>query len=330
MGRRGYWALLAGIAALVTFTGAATAQDARTLERQRFLNERALAAAKAQEYDRAIVLFEAALDLGPSNITYLNLGRTLYYAGRCQEALDTYVKALDAPGPPDINAERIFALAARYKDDLKTGCPARVTVRCAPATMLLLVDGEQKTCGQALTLSPGVYSFEGIWGRDRNEVTLEVTPGESREVNLEVLPSDGVAVTPPPARAQPPAPRQPLDGGDDGANTPQVVGWVMGGLSVASAGLGLWGWSQHSQASQSLAQVSSTPGASTALYQQHKDELDSASTWMALGFGASAMLAAGSGFLLYLGYSDAQERAPAAGAWRLLPGLGTVHVKTEF
>lgn len=331
MERRGAWALFAGCAALVALSSTASAQDPKVLERQRFLNEKALVAAKAQDYDRAIVLFEAALELGPSNITYLNLGRTLYYAGRCKEALDTYVKALDAPGPPDINAERIFSLAARYKEDLKTGCPARITVQCAPATLLLLVDGEQKRCGQPLVLAPGVYSFEGIWGRDHTETTLEVTSGQEETLKLEVLPSEGVALTPPPARVDPPdegsAPLAP----DPGSfSTPRVVGWSLGGLSLASMGLGLWAWSEHSDASAALSQVSSTPGGDPALYQMHKDRLDSASTWMALGFGASAMLAAGSGFLLYLGYADPQEAAPQPGAWRLLPGPGTLQVKTEF
>lgn len=74
---------------------------------------------EAQEYDKAIVEFEAALNEDPEHISAMvNLGVVYYQVGRLDEAIEQYQKAIELK-PEDADSHSNLAAAYVQKDQLQ-------------------------------------------------------------------------------------------------------------------------------------------------------------------------------------------------------------------
>lgn len=86
------------------------------------LNNRAVKAIVAKDYPKAVRLFRSSLDLGELNITYVNMGRAYQYMGNCKDAEKAFDKALSAPAVAQPSADKIAAVIAKYRKELKESC----------------------------------------------------------------------------------------------------------------------------------------------------------------------------------------------------------------
>lgn len=193
-------------------------------EAQAELNEQGVAAVNSGNFQVAINLFKASLNLGELNITYLNLGRAYAKAGLCDEAIAAYDATTTAPRVSSPPAEVIAEAVARFRDQLPEQCPGKVRVVCVPGEMLLRVDDQEAIpCpDEPLTLAPGPHVLIGSLDALQVEARVDVVALEEVSITLEV-PSE--ASSGPDSQASA-APRDRLW---------QVVGWS--GLSVGAAAL---------------------------------------------------------------------------------------------
>mgnify|MGYP002633194949 CR=1 FL=1 len=110
--------LAALLAALVCATPAAAQDFASPSDTQIKLYEEGAAAFQAGEFEKAVRLFQASIDLGPLNLTYLNLGRALFRLDRCEEARDALDKARSAPRVANPPPEAVMDKIVEYSLDL--------------------------------------------------------------------------------------------------------------------------------------------------------------------------------------------------------------------
>ncbi len=110
-------------------------------EGQLDLNEQGIQAVQDEDYERAIRLFEASLDLGELNITYVNLARVYQHAGDCQRAEELYEKAMDAPRVDQPAPDQIEAAVQMYRDEMADNCAGYLELTCNPENMALYIDG---------------------------------------------------------------------------------------------------------------------------------------------------------------------------------------------
>lgn len=97
---------------------------AKSSDKEQELNDRAVSAIIKKDYPRAIALLEESLELGESNIVYLNLGRAYQKIGNCEKARAAYQKVFDAPIVRDPSPQFIDQKAEKYLAELDEECPA--------------------------------------------------------------------------------------------------------------------------------------------------------------------------------------------------------------
>lgn len=103
-----------------------SAQEAAApTEIQLKLYEEGASAFGAGEFEKAVRLFRASNDLGPLNVTYLNLGRALYRLGRCDEARDALDAARTAPQVAEPTPAAVLDKIVEYSLDLADCRPTK-------------------------------------------------------------------------------------------------------------------------------------------------------------------------------------------------------------
>jgi hypothetical protein len=172
-------ALLVTTALLVIWAGPVLGQDSPTATvspAQAQLNDRAVEAVASGNWEKGARLFQASLDLGPLNITYLNLGRTLAKLGRCTEASDAYGQTLKAAKVASPSAVEVNAIVKRYQLELVDQCDGTVIVRCDPPEMEIQIDdGQAQACPEApVVLGPGAHTIVGSVGGARVSTSVRV------------------------------------------------------------------------------------------------------------------------------------------------------------
>ncbi len=159
-----------GVLGLLLFSLELWAQsDPVLVQRLAEINEQAAAQARAGQHDEAARLFQASLLLQELDISYLNLGRSLALAGRCEEALDAYEQALHAPPCHDPSPEEIARVVARYRAELPEQCGATLTFDCEPGSEVAIDDGAWVACASArLLVEPGRRRLRArsAWGAE--------------------------------------------------------------------------------------------------------------------------------------------------------------------
>lgn len=168
-------------AIFIAVSGSAAAEEKEDLvevsEGQLDLNDRGVDSIAEGEYERAIRLFEASLDLGRLNVTYTNLGRAYQRAGMCQNAEEAYRAALsDSPRAKEPTPEQIERAIESYRAEMEEACPGHLHVECTPAEIRLFVDDQgPKECTDEMIfdLMPGAHEVRGEL--EGYEVTYRVT-----------------------------------------------------------------------------------------------------------------------------------------------------------
>ncbi len=88
------------------------------------LNSAAVEAILAKDYAKAARLLEASIELGPLNVTWLNLGRAYQKLGKCKKARKAYLSVVTAPAVAQPPSKLVNAKAEQYLDELDTQCKA--------------------------------------------------------------------------------------------------------------------------------------------------------------------------------------------------------------
>ena len=164
----------------------------RLTKTQNSLTAKAFEAYKAGDYDVAVTMFRSSLELGEANITHLHLGRALFRAGKCDEAVAAYDAVTKAPQVTMPRPADVLGKLAEYRTEVETGCPGTVTFDCTPTSMLVSVDGESERGCEGLTLSlpTGSYVATSEVLGQKVEVPFQVTGTREHRVALKVSARD--------------------------------------------------------------------------------------------------------------------------------------------
>ncbi len=180
---------------------------------QRELNDQGIEAIVAEEYMRAVRLFEASLDLGELNITFVNMARAYQRAGMCEEADQYYGRALEAPPVISPTPEQIAEVIETYRQEMRETCPGFLEPICDPAELSLFINDEgPEDCAQGrFKLPPGEYTVRGEYEGESTEAEVEIEALRTTQlqIGLEITDvgapeGEGIApLDPPPAAASP-------------------------------------------------------------------------------------------------------------------------------
>lgn len=199
--------LVAGLLAVVTLASsipASAQQDssggtkineegfAEPSEAQLEMNEKGVKAIVDGDFDKAARLFQASIDLGKLNITYLNLGRALQRARRCREAKKAYLNVKKDATPKVKNPApfEVSSRAEQYLAELERSCPGEVEVACQPKDLaedvqLFINTRGPKACdGSPFEVPPGEVVVKGVLGEQTLEKVATVNPVGLASVSL--------------------------------------------------------------------------------------------------------------------------------------------------
>lgn len=160
--------------------------DADITDRQQTLNEQGVEAIDAGDYERAIEVYEASLELGELNIIHANLGRAFQLAGQCEEADEQFRKALQAPSVEQPPPEMIEEAIENYRDTMDDECPGTVELDCDPADMEVYIDGDgpEQCHPDPREMMPGDYGFRGEVDEQSVEESVTVEALQHHRVSL--------------------------------------------------------------------------------------------------------------------------------------------------
>lgn len=161
-------------------------------EAQLEMNEKGVQAIVDGDFDKAARLFQASIDLGKLNITYLNLGRALQKAGRCREAKQAYLSVKKDATPKVQNPPpfEISSRAEQYLAELERTCPGEVEVTCKPddlaedVQLFINTRGPKECNADPFEVPPGEVVVKGVLGEQTLEEVATVSPVELASVTL--------------------------------------------------------------------------------------------------------------------------------------------------
>ncbi len=152
------------------------------------LNDAGVQAIIAEDYELAVKLFDSSLALGPINITFVNRGRALQHAGKCERAEESYEAAYSAPTMTEPSAANVAATIERYRAELREECPGKVLLECDPVTLQVSIDGESLgSCPQEpIELSKGEHHIRGTSMGKSVETVVDIAPLKLRRLTLKL------------------------------------------------------------------------------------------------------------------------------------------------
>ena len=249
---------------------------------QQQLNDQAVEAALAGDIDKAVRLFRASLDLGELNVTHLNLGRSLFKAGRCKEAEEAYAATLTSPKVAAPSPADVAEIVERYRAELQETCPGSVEVAC-DGGQNYTVGGKTAPCGGTVSLPAGSYTVRAKFATGEAQQAVDITAMETVRISLEA-----------PKRG----PDDPPDESSEGISL-STWGYIVGGTGALLVLTGLIidaavigpDFDEFEEAGSS---------GDTARYNELRDSLDSNQTLNLVVFVVGGLaLATGGGLLLY-------------------------------
>lgn len=276
-------------------------QFATFTEAQLELYEAGSAAFQNGEYDKATERFRASLAVGKLNITYLNLGRSLYKSGHCLEAADAYDKVPTAPQVENPSPVQVLGKLDEFRADMAT-CPGYLKVTCQNTGTTLSVDGGSPVAcngDEPLSLPAGDHTVVATLGdeQETQAVTLKAAELTELQFALKASTTEPVVVTTPP-----PAQR------DDSGQVFRVLGWTQIGLSAVAGTAGLIFFFQARESFQEAERIAET-GNNRPAFDQAVLDADEATLASNLSYGiAAATLVSGVVFLVWLGGDDESEQ----------------------
>lgn len=283
-------------------------------EAQFQLYEEGFEAFRAEDYAKAIDLFKASLHLGELNITYLNLGRAYYKAGRCVEARKAYDKVPGAPQISEPTPVQVLGKLEEYRKDLEATCQGVLVLACKTAGTTVSVDGGAPLgcAGQSIEVAPGKHTLVATLGEETQQREVTVTAAEQADIEFTLAPKAPVVG---PSRPQ-------------GPSVYATLGWVQVGVSAASLAAGVFFFfdarTNFEQAEQLAEEGRDRPAFNTAV-----DDTQTSTTLSNFFYGLSAVtLASGAVFLFLL--DDSGEEAPQGTGLQLLVAPGAVGIGGSF
>lgn len=222
---------LVTVAVVALLSGPLCAQDlVQPTAAQLQLNDQAYQAFVDEDWDRAIRLYQALLDLGPLNTAYASLGYALFKAGRCEEARAAYDLAETAPQVVDPPPEAVQRALGAYRDKLSDSCPGYIVLECRPKRMQISLDGSPLApCSpNPIPVARGDHVVIGAAGDESMERAVYVESMESVTLSLVIdgVEDEVVEVTPAPHTPAPSAPSRPL-------SLTGTLGWITAGVGGA-------------------------------------------------------------------------------------------------
>ncbi len=192
------------------------------------LNDAGVQAIIDKNYDLAVQIFNSSLALGPINITYLNRGRALQHAGKCEQAEESYVAAYSAPAMAEPSAQSVAGTLDRYRKELQETCTGKLLLKCEPVEISVSIDG--RNIGQCpstpIALEKGEYRIRGTLMGKSVESLADISPMKTLELSLKVDAPDSSV----PPRQTVEQPRQPVPAYEvsEGVTPPAFEGEVIG------------------------------------------------------------------------------------------------------
>lgn len=176
----------------------ASAQERETVEfseEQIMLNNQAVDAANAGNYKKAEQLYNAMLQIGEVNVTWMNLGAAYDKQGKCLEAAEAFARVYTAPKIAQIPAKMLEDKTDQAVRELDQKCSARVVLNCSPAETTVTIDGGREfAChGRPLSLMPGRHTVYAKTHYGFNTVVVDAVAGETQQVKVEVIDYEKVA-----------------------------------------------------------------------------------------------------------------------------------------
>ncbi len=182
----GFFFVVLGCCFAMPTTAQAQDEIVTPSETQYKLYQEGAEAFQAGQYDKAVDLFRASLRLGELNITYLNLGRSLFRLGKCKEASEAYAKALTSSKIANPTPMQVLQKVEKYRDELTQGCPSSVVVECSENSAEIYVNamGPLPCDGSPVTLLPGDHVVRGSHNGIEDSHEFSLRPMEQVTVKL--------------------------------------------------------------------------------------------------------------------------------------------------
>jgi hypothetical protein len=216
---RGVTAALA-LLAVLSWALPALGQGVETVEvsaAQRQYNDEGVRALVAGNPKVAAGFFKSALNLGPLNLSYLNLGRASAQLGDCVRAREAYAAVPGAPKVQSPSPAEIANVLERFSSELDSSCSATLAIVCPSAAAMVSVDDlEPYACAERIPLTAGSHT---------------VRLGEDDPVTVVAAAGSVVAL------AGPSSDLGPADGPAEG-DAPQPIEQPR----AEASGFGAWGW----------------------------------------------------------------------------------------
>jgi len=230
------------LCAVATFTlpmRTAQAQDVSepTPTQVQSLNDGAAAAA-SDDFDAAIRHFKTALEGGSFNIIHLNLGRALYKAGHCEDAMRAFSEVPTSPTVASPPPDAVLAALERYRAEAMETCDGAILVRCEDRATMLAVDGAVAIpCPTTpIPTSPGVHVLTATLDGKTESAKVPVKAMESATVSFHLRAIQAPLAPTTELVPRPLASRPPNTPNVDEPRWTALTGWTVIGLGVAVLG----------------------------------------------------------------------------------------------
>jgi hypothetical protein len=266
-----------------------TAQEVIQLtESQKEYNDRGVQLILEGEYEEAIGMLLSSLQLGDVNVTYLNLGRAYFHAGRCDASRQAYMKAELAPAVETPSLADFAELLGRFRQDLEGRCTSKIRFRCFPGNVTVRLPGRAPvSCQDSINVIPGRYEVLGQWGEEKVGKEVEVLELEEAFVEFDFVPR--VKLT-------------------------ERLGWIGvftgGALVLASIANDQWNLSAKVE---ELERVSS--GGDVSRYNELYDDVTFAQNFNRVLFLSGALIGSAGAVLLVWPNQDSGRMASRSGDW---------------
>ncbi len=231
------WVMAVSLLPAVAWAG----DDPEMTSRQQTLNDDAVDALDEGNYETAISLLSASLQLGELNVTHANIGRAYQNLGACQEAQTHFDAALEAPAVERPTPEQVAGAIERYRAELRETCPGYLEVECNPEGIALYIDDEGPfTCGEEpLEFEGGTYTVRGEYEGRVTETTVAVEALETSRMRLglssaEIKEPEDDAFSEVDTMDAPPSPTPA-----DDVSSSSTAGWLMLGAAGAAVAGGV-------------------------------------------------------------------------------------------
>jgi len=153
------------------------------------LNNQAVDATNAGNFQKAEELFRAMLHIGEFNVIWFNLGRTYASQGKCIEAREALMRVAGAPPIREIPKAELDARAQDHLKELDAQCSGSIVLQCRPAEMTISINGgvEFDCHSMPIALVPGEHSIYAKTSYGFTTKSVTAVAGKAVSVEVEVV-----------------------------------------------------------------------------------------------------------------------------------------------